>query len=53
MSDKDRCSNCGSEKHRCYKRTKGKITYMVYVCEICRNVVRREIKTNGNCDTDV
>lgn len=36
------CPNCGCRESRVLKRTKGEITYIVYVCQKCRNVIRRE-----------
>lgn len=37
------CPNCGCKESREFKRTKGEITYIVYVCKKCRYVIRREL----------
>ena len=37
------CPNCGCDKIKYYERTKGEITYIVYVCKNCKNVIRREL----------
>ena len=37
------CPNCGCKEIKYYERTKGDITYMVYVCRKCKNVIRREL----------
>ena len=37
------CPNCGCKEQRCIERTKGEITYIVYVCTKCKTVVRREL----------
>ena len=37
------CPNCGCQETKCYKRTKGDMTYIVYVCKRCKSVIRRKI----------
>lgn len=37
------CPNCKCKEQRCISRTKGEITYIVYVCVKCKTVVRREL----------
>lgn len=39
----DGCPNCGCKEIKYYQRTKGEITYMVYVCKMCKMVIRREM----------
>lgn len=37
------CPFCGGKDIKVFRRTKGEITYIVYVCQKCRNVLRREL----------
>lgn len=37
------CPNCGCAEVKCLERTKGEITYIVYVCKKCKLVIRREL----------
>lgn len=37
------CPNCGCDNIKIFERTKGEITYIVYVCKNCKNVIRREL----------
>lgn len=43
MSVRYICPNCKGEKVKIFQRTKGTITYTVYVCEKCKCVIKREI----------
>lgn len=37
------CPSCGCKEIKVFERTKGEITYIVYVCKACKNVIRREL----------
>lgn len=37
------CHNCLSRKVKEFERTKGDMTYRIYVCARCKNVIKREI----------
>ena len=37
------CPNCGCKEQTYMKRTKGSMTYIVYVCKNCKVVIRRKI----------
>lgn len=43
ISQNEVCPSCGCKKIKVFKRTKGEITYIVYVCNQCKNVIRREL----------
>lgn len=41
---KDCCSGCGSHEVRTYQREKAGNIYIVYVCENCHSVIKREFR---------